>query len=221
MVLHNFQGHKTERLQLQWEKCNLVIIPIDMTRMLQPLNIIINWPFKAQIWCSYSKLMQKTNETLPTVALKWPGWQKCGDEFSKPDTLFYKTWQQKALKLLASLTRQTGGGKNDILWYRPDKESCQPDTTDSELTYFDQKQYIFISLPCFYSSNYFHVYTINFTERVLPINNSRTSILNKFLFLIFSIFLEHLTVSTGGFTTNTWVMVSVVYRIMAFLVSFS
>lgn len=107
----------------------------------------------------------------------------------------------KSFKVTGISNKRDRGGKNDILWHRSDKESCQPDMTESELTYFDQKQSIFISLPCFYS--YFHVYTINFTERVLPINNSRTSILDKFLFLTFSIFLEHLTVSTGGFTTNT------------------
>jgi hypothetical protein len=37
---------------------------------LQPLDDVINWPFKAHIRRSYSEWVQKTNDTTPTGCLK-------------------------------------------------------------------------------------------------------------------------------------------------------
>jgi hypothetical protein len=64
LVLDSFRGQTTENVkaQLRPEKFDLVIIPGGMTEMLQPLNVVINQPFKAHIQCSYSEWAQKTDD---------------------------------------------------------------------------------------------------------------------------------------------------------------
>jgi hypothetical protein len=70
--LHGFDGQTTENVkaQLRRKKCDLVIIPGGMTGMLQPLDVIISWPFKAHIRRSYSEWAQKTHETTLMGCLK-------------------------------------------------------------------------------------------------------------------------------------------------------
>jgi hypothetical protein len=58
------------KAQQQQEKCNLVIIPGGMTEILQPLQVLINWPFKVYIQHSFSEWAQKTNKMMLTSCIK-------------------------------------------------------------------------------------------------------------------------------------------------------
>jgi hypothetical protein len=66
MVLDVFWDQTTENVKAQMcqEKCNLVIIPVGMTGMLQPLNVVIRQPFKAHMTFT-------ANETMLMGCLKW------------------------------------------------------------------------------------------------------------------------------------------------------
>jgi hypothetical protein len=72
LVLDSFWGQTTENVkaQLQQQKCKLVIISQSMTGMLQPLDVIINWLFKAHTPCSYNEWAQKTYKATMMGSLK-------------------------------------------------------------------------------------------------------------------------------------------------------
>jgi hypothetical protein len=101
------QTTENVKAQLQQEKCDLVIIPGGMTRMLQPLDVIINQPLKAHIRRSYSEWAQKTHKVTPTGRLKRA-------TLTEMCWWILEDWQSvsqdmiEASKLLASATRWTG-----------------------------------------------------------------------------------------------------------------
>jgi hypothetical protein len=57
LVLDSFCGHMKERVKAKVNKdSNLVVIPGGMT-ILQPLDVVINWPFKVTFWQLYNQWM--------------------------------------------------------------------------------------------------------------------------------------------------------------------
>jgi hypothetical protein len=47
LVLDSYHGHMTERVKAKVNKdSDLLVIPGGMTKLLQPLGVVINWPFK-------------------------------------------------------------------------------------------------------------------------------------------------------------------------------
>ena len=51
LVLDSFRGHLTDSVKgkCRKEKCDMVVIPGGMMGMLQPLDVSINRPFKANL----------------------------------------------------------------------------------------------------------------------------------------------------------------------------
>jgi hypothetical protein len=132
LVLDSFRGQTTENVkaQLQQEKCDLVIIPGDVTRMLQPLDIIINRPFKARIRRPYSEWAQKTHETMLTGHFKRA-------TVTEMCQWILKAWQSISQDMIAksfkvtSISNKMDGIEDDFLWHRSNEESCQEDWIDS------------------------------------------------------------------------------------------
>jgi hypothetical protein len=48
LVSDRFHGHLTKRVKAEVNA--LVVHPIAMTKILQPLDVVINWPFKVTFW---------------------------------------------------------------------------------------------------------------------------------------------------------------------------
>jgi hypothetical protein len=80
LVLDSFHGHMTERVKAKVnEDSDLVVIPGGMTKLLHPLDIIINRPFKVAFRRLYNRWMKhelrpsgRTKHTpLPTVCAAW------------------------------------------------------------------------------------------------------------------------------------------------------
>jgi hypothetical protein len=128
LVLDGFQEQTTENVkaQLRREKCYLVI-----SGGMQPLDIIINQPFKVHIERSYSKWAQKTHKTTPTGCLK---------RATLTETCLWilEAWQSISQDMIAKSFKVTGilnkmdRSEDDFLWHRSEEESCQEDATDSE-----------------------------------------------------------------------------------------
>jgi hypothetical protein len=131
--LGSFWGQTTENVKAQlWrEKCDLVIIPGGMAGMLQPLSVVINWPFKAYIQHSYSEWAQKTHETTLTGCLKRA-------MLTEMCSWILEVWWSISQGMTAKSFKVTGisnkmdGSEDDFLWHRSDEESCQEDANDSE-----------------------------------------------------------------------------------------
>jgi hypothetical protein len=102
-----------------------------MTGMLQPLDVMINQPFKAHIRHSYSEWTQKTHETKPTGCLKRA-------TLTKMCRWILKAWQSISQDMIVKSFKVTGisnkmdRSEDDFLWHQSNKESCQEDVTDSE-----------------------------------------------------------------------------------------
>jgi hypothetical protein len=136
LVLCSFRGQTTENVkaQLRREKCDLVNIPGDMTGMLQPLDIVINRPFKAHIRRSYSECVQKTHETTPTGRLKRV-------TLMEMCRWILEAWRSISQDMIAKSFEVTGisnkmdGSEDDFLWHWSNEEHYQEDATDSEQDY--------------------------------------------------------------------------------------
>lgn len=73
LVLESFRGHLTERLKarLAEARTHLAVIPGSLTSMLQPLDVSINRPFKAEFRRLYSEWMAAGHhEETPTGRLR-------------------------------------------------------------------------------------------------------------------------------------------------------
>jgi hypothetical protein len=65
LVLDNFRGHMTERVKAKVNKdSDLVVIPGGITKLLHPLDVVINWPFKVAFWQLYNQWMTTTKHEL-------------------------------------------------------------------------------------------------------------------------------------------------------------
>jgi hypothetical protein len=99
--------------------------------MLQPLNIIINQPFKAHIRRSYSEWGQKTHETTPTGRLKMAMLTEMCQRFLEAWRSISQDMTAKSFKV-TGISNKMDGNEEDFLWHRSDKESYQEDATDNE-----------------------------------------------------------------------------------------
>ena len=57
LCLDAFQGHLTDKIKNKIDrlKSELVVIPTGMTSVLQPLNVSVNKPYKAQLSEQYDR----------------------------------------------------------------------------------------------------------------------------------------------------------------------
>ncbi|KAH8018689.1 hypothetical protein HPB51_010516 [Rhipicephalus microplus] len=74
LVLDAFCGHLTDtaKCALGDEKTDLVVIPGFMTSTLQPIDVVLNKPFKDRVWLEYQKWMSGDNPKTPTGHLQRP-----------------------------------------------------------------------------------------------------------------------------------------------------
>uniref|UniRef100_A0A8C4RRH5 HTH CENPB-type domain-containing protein n=1 Tax=Erpetoichthys calabaricus TaxID=27687 RepID=A0A8C4RRH5_ERPCA len=75
LVMDSFHGHFTEgvKKRLKDGKTDQVIIPGGMTSLLQPLDVCINWPFKAHVLRMYTEWAATVvHNTTPTGKMKAP-----------------------------------------------------------------------------------------------------------------------------------------------------
>jgi hypothetical protein len=101
--------------------------------MLQPLNVVINQPFKAHIRRSYIEWAQKTreHETTPTGHLKRA-------MLMEKYWWILEAWRHLSQDMIAKSFKVTGiskkmdGSEGNLLWHRSDEESYQEEATDSE-----------------------------------------------------------------------------------------
>jgi hypothetical protein len=75
LILDSFRGHTTEGVKktLKSRNKDQVIIPAGLTSMLQPLDVCINWPFKAALKEQYTQWMAMgEHEFTPMGKIKRP-----------------------------------------------------------------------------------------------------------------------------------------------------
>ncbi|EEC03338.1 POGO family transposase, putative [Ixodes scapularis] len=73
LVLDSFRGHSIDRVKKTVANagCDLVIIPGGMTSILQPLDVVLNKPFKERVGILYNDwLSQDDNPKTPTGCVK-------------------------------------------------------------------------------------------------------------------------------------------------------
>lgn len=73
LVLDSFRGHITDRVKksIANEGCDLVIIPGGLTSVVQPLDVVLNKPFKDRVGAFYNEWMaQADNPKTPTGRVK-------------------------------------------------------------------------------------------------------------------------------------------------------
>ncbi|KAM7315652.1 putative POGO family transposase [Ixodes scapularis] len=76
LVLDSFRGHITDCVKeiIANEACDLVIIPGGKTSIVQPLDVVLNKPFKDCVRAFYNERMaQEDNPKTPTVQLQQVG----------------------------------------------------------------------------------------------------------------------------------------------------
>jgi hypothetical protein len=75
LILDSFRGHTTEEVKkiLKSRNMDQVIIPRGLTSMLQPLDVCINWSFKATLKEQYTRWMATgEHEFTPMGKIKRP-----------------------------------------------------------------------------------------------------------------------------------------------------
>jgi hypothetical protein len=88
-----------------------------MTGMLQPLDVVINRPFKSYIRCSYTEWAQKKHETTPMGHLKRA-------MLTEMCWWILEAWQSILQDMIAKSFKVTGisnemdGSEDDFLWHQ-------------------------------------------------------------------------------------------------------
>jgi hypothetical protein len=54
LVLGSFYGDMSERVKAKLNNYSDLVILSGMTKLLQPLDVFINWPFKVTFWQLYN-----------------------------------------------------------------------------------------------------------------------------------------------------------------------
>uniref|UniRef100_A0A8C4SMW6 HTH CENPB-type domain-containing protein n=1 Tax=Erpetoichthys calabaricus TaxID=27687 RepID=A0A8C4SMW6_ERPCA len=102
LVMDSFHGHLTEGVKKRQKdgKTDQLIIPGGMTLLLQPLDVCINWPFKAHVLRMYTEwAATAVHDTTPTGKMKAPTLD-----------LVVKTFKK------CSISNSIDGSEDDILW---------------------------------------------------------------------------------------------------------
>jgi hypothetical protein len=72
LVLDSFHGHMRERVKAKVNKdCDLLVIPSGMTKLLQPLDVVINWQFRVVFqWLYNQQMTAMKHELRPSGRMK-------------------------------------------------------------------------------------------------------------------------------------------------------
>lgn len=137
LVLDSFRGHLTDRVKnrLATTRTDLAIIPGGLTSVLQPLDVCVNRPFKAEFRRCYSEWMAGGHhEKTPTGRLKRASLQQVCE-------WILSAWSAVSFEVVAKSFKVTGisncmnGTEDDRLWEDADAEvsSSENEESDSEM----------------------------------------------------------------------------------------
>lgn len=125
LVLDSFRGHLTDKVKsrIREERCDLVTIPGGLTKVLQPLDVVVNRPFKAHFTRQYSEWMRSATHTLtPTGRIKRAS-------LSTVCEWIISAWNSIPLETVAKSFKVTGlsnaldGTEDDAVWENADEGS--------------------------------------------------------------------------------------------------
>ncbi|KAK8785959.1 hypothetical protein V5799_007676 [Amblyomma americanum] len=133
LVLDASCGHLTESVKraLTEARTDFVVIPGGMTSTLQPLDMVLNKPFKDRVRQEYNEWMSGDNpKTLTGRLLRPPLATVCSWVLSAwrslPDAMVQKAFKK------CCISNMLDGTEDDALWKTvSDKESSSDDTDES------------------------------------------------------------------------------------------
>jgi hypothetical protein len=71
LVVGSFRGHVTESVRAEVNRVSDLVIPNGVTKLLQPLDVVINWPFRFAFKLFYNQWMTTTkHELTPSSRMK-------------------------------------------------------------------------------------------------------------------------------------------------------
>ncbi|KAH8019616.1 hypothetical protein HPB51_020315 [Rhipicephalus microplus] len=117
LVLNTFCGHLTGTVKraLGDGKTDLAVIPGRMTSTLQPINLVLNKPFKDRVLLEYQKWTSGDNPKIPTGCLQRPplvtvcGWVLSAWH-SLPDSMVENAFKK------CSISNSLYGTEDNALW---------------------------------------------------------------------------------------------------------
>lgn len=133
LVLDAFRGHLTTSVKeaLRDGKTDLVVIPGGMTSTLQPLDVVLNKPFKDRVRAFYNDWMAGDNPRTPTGRLRRPplatvcawvseAWR------SLPEEMVVRAFKK------CCISNALDGTEDDMLWEAAsEKQSSSEESSDS------------------------------------------------------------------------------------------
>lgn len=133
LVLDAFRGHLTASVKeaLRDGKTDLVVIPGGMTSTLQPLDVVLNKPFKDRVRALYSEWMAGDNPRTPTGRLRRPplatvsGWVSEAWR-SLPEEMVVRAFKK------CCISNALDGTEDDMLWEAAsERQSSSEESCDS------------------------------------------------------------------------------------------
>lgn len=133
LVLDAFRGHLTASVKeaLRDGKTDLVVIPGGMTSTLQPLDVVLNKPFKDRVRALYSEWMAGDNPRTPTGRLRRPplatvsGWVSEAWR-SLPEEMVVRAFKK------CCISNALDGTEDDMLWEAAsERQSSSEESSDS------------------------------------------------------------------------------------------
>lgn len=118
IVLDSYKGHLTENVKdrLKGHKSDLVIIPGGMTKMLQPLDVSVNKPFKKHLqdfWADY--MVKEVHDYTASGRLKKPSLLTIVNWVERAWNLIPQPLIEKAFKKCC-ISNAMDGTEDDMLW---------------------------------------------------------------------------------------------------------
>lgn len=134
LVLDSFRGHLTAKVKekLRSSGTDLVVIPGGMTSQLQPLDVMLNKPFKDRVRKLYTEWMGKTDNPLtPTGRVKRASLAEVASWvaaawYNLPDALVARSFKK------CGLSNAMDGTEDDAVYEDSDKEDSDSCASSSD-----------------------------------------------------------------------------------------
>lgn len=133
LVLDSYRGHLTADVKrsLSDGKTDLVVIPGGLTSILQPLDVVLNKPFKGRVRELYSEWMLGDNPKTPAGRLRRPplatvcGWVSSAWK-SLPEEMVRKSFRK------CCISNALDGTEDDALWDIASEKQTSSDSSSDE-----------------------------------------------------------------------------------------